>query len=509
MARYTSNRFKDIVIGLPNYSELKTSLQIVGKVGIGTNDAKTPLWIEGNTNIAGIITATTFKKEGGTNSEFLMADGSVNNLSYLTSETSTLDDILGRGNSTTKNLSVGIITASSIVGIATTALLAKGLTGTPSIVVDQITANNVSVAQTLTYEDVTSVDSVGMVTARSGIYVGPINAGVATITSDGNATFAGIITSGQLNVTGITTLSETDINGDLSLKKTINTQYSPTTNVTPIITIRNDASLNNSFASLRLQAHNDNAAAAAFNIAVLNSSTDYKSTLVFQSRDGENSFSEKVRITSGGNVGIGSTIPDTKLDVDGTITATSFSVTGAAAGAVLMADGTTNALNAEKLIDANDATRVEANIHGAFVSGILTATSFSGALTGDVTGDTSGSSGSCTGNSLTATDLSINATNRLLYQSANNSTDIMVEGNSGQVLQSNGDGNVPTWVDAAPSSAISGLTLRQDGDQVGDASGVSQINFVGAAVTFTSTAGLGTVTIQTESVSSVIMSMIF
>ena len=79
MARYTSNRFKDIVIGLPNYSELKTALQVVGRVGIGTNNAKTPLWIEGNANIAGIITATTFKKEGGTNSQFLMADGSINN----------------------------------------------------------------------------------------------------------------------------------------------------------------------------------------------------------------------------------------------------------------------------------------------------------------------------------------------------------------------------------------------------------------------------------------------
>ena len=386
MARYTSNRFKDIVICLPNYSQLKTVLQVVGRVGIGTNDAKTPLWIEGNTRIAGIITALTFKKEGGTSSQFLMADGSINNSTFLTSESDTLDAVLGRGNSTTKNLNVGIITATSIVGIASTAILAtnaQGLTGTPSIVVDQITANNVSVAQTLTYEDVTSVDSVGMVTARMGIHVGPITAGVATVSTDGNANFTGIVT------------------------------------------------------------------------------------------------------------------------------ATSFSVTGAAAGTVLMADGTTNALNAEKLIDANNDTRVEANIHGAVVSGILTATSFSGSLTGNVTGNTSGSSGSCTGNSVTATDLSINATNRLLYQSANNSTDIMVAGNSGQVLQSNGDGDVPTWVNAAPASAISGLTLRQDGDQVGDANGVSQINFVGAAVTFTSTAGLGTVTIQTESVSSVIMSMIF
>ena len=40
---------------------------------------------------------------------------------------------------------------------------------------------------------------------------------------------------------------------------------------------------------------------------------------------------------------------------------------------------------------------------GAVVTGIATATSFSGPLTGNVTGNASGSSGSCTGNATTAT----------------------------------------------------------------------------------------------------------
>ena len=216
MARYTSSRFKDLKIGLPTYSEEKTTLQIVGKVGIGTDDAKTPLWIEGNTHIAGIITATTFKRIGGTNSQFLMADGSVSDQTFLTSytETDTLDDVLGRGNSTTKNLSVGIITASSIVGIASTALTAtyatssgiatyaptagiatdatnagyaktagisttsQGLSGTPSITVQDVVGvaatftGNVTIGGTLTYEDVTNIDVVGLITARSGVDFG-------------------------------------------------------------------------------------------------------------------------------------------------------------------------------------------------------------------------------------------------------------------------------------------------------------------------------------------------
>ena len=41
---------------------------------------------------------------------------------------------------------------------------------------------------------------------------------------------------------------------------------------------------------------------------------------------------------------------------------------------------------------------------GAVVTGVATATSFSGPLTGNVTGNASGSSGSCTGNAATASE---------------------------------------------------------------------------------------------------------
>ena len=67
----------------------------------------------------------------------------------------------------------GFITASdNITGTA------AGLSGTPDITVQNITGvaatftGNVSIAGTLTYEDVTSIDSVGVVTARSGIQIG-------------------------------------------------------------------------------------------------------------------------------------------------------------------------------------------------------------------------------------------------------------------------------------------------------------------------------------------------
>ncbi len=57
---------------------------------------------------------------------------------------------------------------------------------------------DVSVGGTLTYEDVTNIDSTGIVTAKSGIKVGnPVSPGIgATIDPSGNAVFAGITTVG-------------------------------------------------------------------------------------------------------------------------------------------------------------------------------------------------------------------------------------------------------------------------------------------------------------------------
>ena len=80
----------------------------------------------------------------------------------------------------------GIQTAGTFKGAGTeltgtannlTAANAQGLSGTPSITINALTASsgsvsgNFSVGGTLTYEDVTNIDSVGLITARSGINV--------------------------------------------------------------------------------------------------------------------------------------------------------------------------------------------------------------------------------------------------------------------------------------------------------------------------------------------------
>ena len=132
----------------------------------------------------GVITASSFVKSSGTSSQFLKADGSVDSSTYLTSytETQTLDDVLGLGNTSATGMSVGVITATNI--IASTATF----------------SGNVSIGGTLTYEDVTNVDSLGVGTFRNGIIV---NTGTATtaLLVNGDARITGIVTVGPESIT--------------------------------------------------------------------------------------------------------------------------------------------------------------------------------------------------------------------------------------------------------------------------------------------------------------------
>ena len=94
----------------------------------------------------------------------------------------------------------GVATAASFAGNAT------GLTGAPDVDLGNISAaggdltirNVTGVAATftgaLTYDDVTNVDSIGIVTARGGFEIGASGVG-GTITAAGNAEFTGVCTA--------------------------------------------------------------------------------------------------------------------------------------------------------------------------------------------------------------------------------------------------------------------------------------------------------------------------
>ena len=130
--------------------------------------------IQGTINV-GVVTATRI--DGNVN-------GDVNSTGVSTFTTLKVG--------TTVTINSGVVTATSFVGNLTGNVTgnvtgnATGLSGTPNITVGAITAasavitGNVSVAGTVTYEDTTNVDSIGVITARSGIIVSGGSVGILT-----------------------------------------------------------------------------------------------------------------------------------------------------------------------------------------------------------------------------------------------------------------------------------------------------------------------------------------
>jgi len=125
------------------------------------------------------------------------------NFSGTSGVTNFTEDISVDGHTELDNVNIsGVVTATSFAGPLTgnvtgnltgnvtgnltgnvtgNADTASNLTGSPSISVTNITASgNVSIAGTLTYEDVTNIDSVGLVTARDGIIVTGGSVGIGT-----------------------------------------------------------------------------------------------------------------------------------------------------------------------------------------------------------------------------------------------------------------------------------------------------------------------------------------
>ena len=72
---------------------------------------------------------------------------------------------------------------------------AGGLTGTPDITVQNITGVAATFTGAVTYEDVTNVDSIGIVTARGGLEVGAAGVG-GTVSALGHVEFVGVTTIG-------------------------------------------------------------------------------------------------------------------------------------------------------------------------------------------------------------------------------------------------------------------------------------------------------------------------
>ena len=135
--------------------------------------------ISGDINLSGIVTATEFYGDGSN----LTGVG-------LTADTST-NSLVVTGISTLGNVTAGVATANQFSG---------NITGTAATF-----SGNVTVGGVLTYDDVTNVDSIGLVTARNGLQV---LAGITTL-------------NGQTNLANVSVSAAATISGNVSIAESI------------------------------------------------------------------------------------------------------------------------------------------------------------------------------------------------------------------------------------------------------------------------------------------------
>ena len=292
---------------LPYGIQVPTGMGITGAGGLNITGVATATSFVGN--ITGTVTGNATGLTGTPNISCGTIAGSTGTFSGAVNVDATTDST---------SATSGALIVDGGLGVAKNVYIGAGL----------------SVAGTLTYQDVTEVDSVGLITAQSGVNIsgGQLVVGAGfSVGAAGVGTFAGNITVG-----GEVAAASLDISGNVDVDGTMEADA---------ITV-NGTALNTVIAG----------------VTVTNCTTAAAVTVVDESSD-----------------------------------TTCFP---------LFADSATGNLSVKS----------GTNLTFNSSSGALTATSFVGALTGNVTGNASGSSGSCTGNSATATE----ATNVTAVANASN-----------------------------------------------------------------------------------------
>ena len=216
---------------------------INNRLGIGTTQPDCKLHVAGGidatsftgdgSSLTGIVTGTTLSAGSGDQRVVVTSLTSGTMTSAATdaeltynSTTNTLSATTFSGALTgnvTGNASGSSGSCSGNSATATVATNAQGLTGTPDITVGNIIGVGATLSGVLTYEDVTNIDSVGIVTARLGIKVGagesigPVS-GTITYYGDGS-NLTGTASTDNINAGSLTVAGISTFNGDAEFKK--------------------------------------------------------------------------------------------------------------------------------------------------------------------------------------------------------------------------------------------------------------------------------------------------
>ena len=209
---------------------------------------------------------------------------------------------------------IGSFTSLKLSGDTDSTSISTGaltVTGGVGIGLSLTVGGDVSVGGTITYEDVTNVDSIGIVTARSGVRIvggGLTCVGVATFFNNIRAEDGVHIVGGGLTCLGIGTFFNRVLVG------TTTEGYADADDLTVA---------NSSHTGMTIRSGTSSLGTIAFSDAITGAG-EYDGYVQYD-QDGRSlrfgtAQSERLRITSAGRVGIGSAIPQTTLDVLGELT---------------------------------------------------------------------------------------------------------------------------------------------------------------------------------------------
>ena len=243
----------------------------VKSVGIGTDDANASykLYVVGDVGVTGIVSATSYEGSGSNLTGIVTSIIAGDNISVSGSTGQvTITGLANTANVVADSLQVtgittlGVVSATSyegdgsqLSGIVTSLVAGEnidlsssdgrvtitGLAKTDNIVADSLVVSgistlgaieatgltvngNVSIAGTLTYEDVKNVDSIGIITARSGAII-QTGAATTALVVEGDARVTGILTIGTSSLTLDGDNNTVQVGSGLTLGHTVGIQF--------------------------------------------------------------------------------------------------------------------------------------------------------------------------------------------------------------------------------------------------------------------------------------------